>query len=159
MSSKFKSQGSKFNGQGFKFKISGLLRLSLAMTMALFIMSASTTNAQSITDTLTWNVDKLTDLKTINSFDYSCTFKTQGNKDINWVQGGGSVVNTLQVSKTEGTWTDVSQVGSITYSITLGAKSGTIHFERNTDGLFVIVDFSPTNGLKHSYHVTTVQAN
>ena len=128
------------------------------ITIVLMVI-AITAGAQSMSDTLTWKVDKLTDLKTNNSFDYSCTFQTMGNKDITWVQGKGTVINTLQVSKTEGTWADVSQPGSITYSITLGEKSGIIRFERNADGLSVTVDFSSTNGLIHNYHVTTIQTN
>jgi|ERR1041385_6701540 hypothetical protein len=134
-------------------------KIFFVLTTALFVAVASSGSAQSMTDTLTWSVDKLTDLKTNNSFDYSCTFKTKGNNDITWIQGKGTVINTLKVSHVDGTWADVSQAGSITYSISLGEKSGTIRFERTDDSVSITIDFTSTDGLKHSYHVSAIQSN
>lgn len=125
----------------------------------LFAAFASGAGAQSMTDTLTWTVDNLTDMKTNVSSSYSCTFKTMGNNDITWVQGGGTFLSTLTVTSVAGTWADIKQAGNVTYAVTLGEKSGSIRFERNADGVSVTIDFTPAGGLWQKYRVTTIQSN
>jgi hypothetical protein len=130
--------------------------LTTSILISLLVMSA---RAQSAMDTLTWKVDRLTDLNTANFFSYKCTFTTQGYGDITWVQGNGSVQLTLSVTTHDGDWPDVTVPGQKTFGVTLGEKSGTITFQRTSDDLFVLLDLSSSNGQKHQYHVYAIQPN
>lgn len=91
--------------------------------------------------TITWTVNHGLDLKTNSDFNYQGSFTTRGTGSITWSQGGGNYISTFTMSSIQGTWTDVSANGTITYQVQQDGSSGTLKFERTAGGIFITLDF------------------
>lgn len=120
-------------------------------------LALASAQSQDLAQVRTWQVNGLTDLTSGNHFAYTCSFQTQGTQDISWTQGGGSMTSVFTVTGRQGTWADVSQPGSVTYSVTLGEKSGTLTFERDAAGVRITLDLAATNGPRQQFQVTSIQ--
>ncbi len=112
-------------------------------------------------DSITWTVDRLTNIRDTTSFDYSCVFKTNGLADIKWVQKSGSVSTRFTVASIIGSWPDVTTNGSSVFQITVDGKSGTLKLERTDQGVTIVLDTtaSGADGLLLKFHVASAQSN
>src|SRR6186713_2719182 len=94
------------------------LFLSGCTAILIFISLHTSAQTQPVTqDTLTWQVNTLTDLAADSTANFSCTFITYGTSRIVWLQKEGTFVTEFNVSSVQGTWADVQQPGSITYHV------------------------------------------
>ncbi|HEY9008865.1 MAG TPA: hypothetical protein VIM75_22170 [Ohtaekwangia sp.] len=89
--------------------------------------------AQNITSaTLSWQVTSVTD---VNTGDILSTGGDQiishVNKSVEWKDSQGNVKYTYAVNTVNGTWSNVSNNGSVIYQITANGKVGTIAFVRS----------------------------
>jgi hypothetical protein len=131
-------------------------------TFLIFILCLTSyaLKAQSITtDTLRWNASGFKDLvsnEVVNGV--ASQFISYGNQKIEWVQGGGSFVSTFTITATSGAWSNVSNTGSTTYSITGEQLTGQMTFERSATGVTVQLIFTTgsTSTIQHSYTITTI---
>lgn len=125
--------------------------------LSLLCLALATAQSQDLSQLRTWQVSGLTDLSSGDSFEYTCSFQTHGTQNITWTQGGGSMTSVFTVTGRQGTWADVSQPGSVTYSVTLGEKSGTLTFERDAAGVRITLDLTATSGPRQQFQVTSIQ--
>lgn len=101
------------------------------------MLLAISAKAQDIMKTkLTWKVGQLTDLNTNKNQVYQCSFITNGNQPIEWVQKN-NYVRTLTVTRTSGTWTDVKNQGKVVFEVVEEGEVGTLTVERSTVGLSI----------------------
>jgi len=128
------------------------------VAMVLIWTVAITCPAQNMANTqLTWTVDGLNDLGTGQSASYHCTFSSNGNQAITWSQKNGNFVTTLSVQNVSGTWTNVNLEGQLLYTVSTDGKTGTLKFYRDSQGLFITIDFPRGDTrLNHRYTVTSV---
>ncbi len=91
------------------------------------------------TASLRWSLGQGKDLRTNDSFTYSGTLNTAANHSIQWIQANAS--STFTVTSVSGAWTDISHIGQLVFSVEEDGASGLLTFERNTNGLFVTMEF------------------
>ncbi|HEY9047598.1 MAG TPA: hypothetical protein VIN08_16945 [Ohtaekwangia sp.] len=96
-------------------------------------------------DNLQWNSVKASDNLNHGDIVYTCSFRTNADQSVDWVQSGRSYHYT--VTSTSGTWTSVTEDGEVTYQVSAGSaltgsftfsRSGgsiTIHLKTRTDGV------------------------
>lgn len=111
---------------------------------------------------LIWSVSHLHDLNTPDTVTYQCTFETYGEGAIQWKQKGGAFVMTFQVTSVSGQWSDVAQPGQVTYGIMAEGEGGTLRFEKNASGTFIILTFDASGAsppVHHRYVVSQITPN
>lgn len=70
----------------------------------------------------------------------------------------GKFTQTLSVTGTTGTWSNLSQQGSITYYVMLHDTSGTMLFKREASGVSIMLDMSNAEGgIRHQYFIHSLQ--
>jgi hypothetical protein len=142
-----------------KIKRHYLLSMKTFFTFILCLTSYAL-QAQSITsDTLRWNASGFKDLvsnEVVNGV--TSQFITYGNQKIEWLQGGGSFVSTFTITATSGTWSNISNTGSMTYSISGEQLTGQMTFVRSVSGVTVELTFTTgtTSTIHHSYTITSI---
>ncbi len=118
-------------------------RMRFLLAINLIVWFSITGFSQDIAQTpLTWKVNYLNDEASQQSLPYSCSFKTNGLQNIIWKQRNGQFTSTLSVTGLTGSWTTIDAVGTVSYSITSDTESGSIVFERTTEGIFVYLTLS-----------------
>lgn len=133
------------------------MKYLVTILVCLAFFTAPGQNIQS--SNLKWNVSGLTDLgsNTMNAA-YTCSFKTSGSSTIVWEQNRGYNV-TFIVTSMKGSWTDVSNLGKVVYSIAVDGNSGTLTFEKSSVGTFITMSLSQKSGrpltLKYSVNQVT----
>jgi hypothetical protein len=145
-----------------ELKIKQIITTLAMKTYFIFILclTSYTLKAQSITsDTLRWNASGFKDLvsnEVVNGV--TSQFITYGNQKIEWVQGGGSFVSTFTITSTSGTWSNISNTGSMTYSISGEQLTGQMTFVRSVSGVTVELTFTTgtTSTIHHSYTITSI---
>jgi hypothetical protein len=152
--------------QNFKFSICGgivklpsLWHYNKSMWIAAcFVLATLASQAQNANTKLNWQVQGLTDLNS-NKADgnYRCTFITNGNAAVQWLQKG-DYTTSFNVQSINGTWADVKVVGKIVFNIALETEGGTLTFERTPSNLTATLDLSQGTGprLKMKYTITQV---
>lgn len=92
-----------------------------------FVTSAQTLSAD--TDSLTWkasgfhNITKNEDVTAYSEF-------SSNSAKIIWSQNGGADINEFPVTSIQGSWTDVTQDGSILFNVTWNSLPGAIQIAR-----------------------------
>jgi hypothetical protein len=115
--------------------------------------------AQNVTtDELTWHVSRLKNLATGEEAEHSFKFVTHGSGSILWIQKNGAYTSELTVSSMSGEWQNVALTGQIFFNVTVDGQTGTLKFERSSNGIFCTIDLSQPNGgrLKHRYTVQSI---
>jgi hypothetical protein len=127
--------------------------------LSFIIHSTISLKAQDIkTSTLSWSSNRTVNLKNEDYFNYSCIFKTTPTA-IDWVQKGGAYITRYQIISTEGTWTDITKPGKVTYQVKRDDMPGTLIFERNEVEITVTIDFSKqdSKSINQRFVVSSVQ--
>jgi hypothetical protein len=153
--------------QNFKFSIyGGIVKLPSSWhynksmwIAACFVLATLASQAQNVNTPLSWQVQGLTDLNT-NKVEatYQCTFTTNGNSPVQWLQKG-NYSNAFTVQSISGTWPNVQSVGKIVFNIRIDTESGTLTFERTPNDVTATLDLSRGVGgqrLKMKYTITQV---
>ncbi len=92
--------------------------------------------------TLTWTADRAVNVEQSDTVEMKCSFKTISQTEFQWSQRNGTINSTYQVTSVDGSWADVSQIGTITLSLQRNGKSSKAILERTSEGVFVTMDFS-----------------
>ena len=118
-----------------------MMKASYIVCLAFLICCFNGFSQDISTSTITWTVNHGFDLKSNSDFNYQGSFTTNGSNSITWSQGSGNFISTFTISSLQGTWTDVSTNGTVTYQVEQDGSSGTLKFERTSEGIFVTLDF------------------
>lgn len=126
----------------------------------LFLGVSMTAYSQNIQqDNLQWNSVKASDNLNHGDILYSCSFRTNADQSVDWVQSGRSYHYT--VTSTSGTWLSVANDGEITYQVSAGGGlTGSFTFSRS-NGVITIHLKTRTNGvtdLDMEFSISDVQA-
>lgn len=105
-----------------------------------------------------WSCSQFTDLVSNESVTSSCQFVSDGDKSVQWIQKGGSLVYDFEIIQFEGSWSDVESLGSINYKVKLGSSAGSINFSRKGSSLIVLMQLEGESGkIYNEYLVSKVQ--
>jgi len=100
-----------------------------------FLLSYSFIQAQNVSkETIQWNATGFKDLDTNETVTNSCQFVTYGAKKIKWIQDNGKFVVDWNITKSSGTWTNVSQPGLISFSFTDDKVKGELTIKKEGSG-------------------------
>lgn len=126
--------------------------------LLLLISSTVAWSQNPLSDPLRWSLGQGTDLRTSQTFSYSGTLTTS-SQAVQWAQTSTS--SSFSVSSVTGNWTDISQNGQLVFGITEDGASGLLTVERNSNGLFVTMEFPKDDplGSKVRWVVTGVISN
>ncbi|MBS1506483.1 MAG: hypothetical protein JSS79_07555 [Bacteroidetes bacterium] len=106
-------------------------------------------------DNVRWNATSLTDLNTNTTSATACYFTTYSGTKIDWVQGNGNYTIHWNVDGVEGTWSDATQPGTLTYSVSaLQGKdhlTGRLSITRSDVGITLILKF---NGVTEQFNLS-----
>ncbi len=134
------------------------------MFKALIVASMSlvfsgTIHAQSFhQSTITWVADRAIDLERTDTVAMKCSFKTVGGAQLIWSQRNGSINSTYQITGVEGTWSNISEQGSVNLTLQRNGKSSKAKVERTNDGVYIMMDFSKPEGSSHLlFRIVTIQ--
>src|SRR5687768_5911874 len=101
------------------------------LLFTILIVAQSTVSGQDILQAnLKWISNSTTNLKNNEQFSYNCFFKTTGSQTISWFQKNGTVETTFSIVSTTGSWSNVLENGSISFSVTRDGSAGSIVFSR-----------------------------
>jgi hypothetical protein len=111
------------------------------------------------TANLTWEAEEATDLQTSHSMAMDCVFKTNGTESVEWIQRKGELKTLYTVTSVEGSWSNVSAVGSFIYLLTRKGHSCKMTVERTETGIFVTMDFSKASEYtaRHRFRIKSVK--
>lgn len=109
--------------------------INIFLLFATFLLWCSPSYSQS-PDNRAWTVSAFDNTQTNEHVTYACAFETHSDK-IKWIQKGGARVTEFQITSRTNTWSNIQEVGEITYQVTLDGNSGWIRFYRESGQLFI----------------------
>jgi hypothetical protein len=104
----------------------------LIVFFSALVMSTTALSQNIQTSSVEWNCS-LTSVSEPSSVVPENTKVVTSADQVIWYNADGTVRNTLSIVDAVGSWTDVFDDGSITFSINSNGNSGTIHFSRIHD--------------------------
>jgi len=123
------------------------LLLGLVLALAL----CGTLPAQDITQNiLRCRGDRVKNLVNGDDISFDVDIRITRQQKIEWIQKGGQLNHTYSILAVNGSWVDVSQPGSITYTVMYQDKRGEVRVVRDATGVFIICD--TRNGTEGSYY-------
>jgi hypothetical protein len=129
------------------------------ITIFILCLAGNLLQAQTVTNqTLRWNASGFKDLNSGEVVNATSQFITYGQQKVEWVQGNGSFTSTFTITSVAGSWTNVSNKGSIVYNISGNQLTGQLTFARTTTGVTIQLTFTSgtTSPIKHSYTITSI---
>jgi hypothetical protein len=125
----------------------------------LFVFAGVSLRAQNITtDNLQWQVSYIDDVnkgERIQSENEKLI--TYGSEQIEWLNADGSIKYTYTINDIGGSWSNVSNNGSIVYQFKNGDQLGTITFERASNDITVRVLLGKDDALPEIYEIKIVK--
>ncbi|MBX2954512.1 MAG: hypothetical protein KF846_00045 [Cyclobacteriaceae bacterium] len=118
--------------------------------------------AQSITDKkTTWSSVTLTDISNNSTIDLNSQFILDHNQTIKWVQRGGELTYTFDITNVSGQWSNTDEPGSIDCTVTINGLTGNIEFYRNNNGLEIKTNINRAgvNDMPFIFIISKVQIN
>ncbi len=112
------------------------------------------------TANITWNCTQATDNLTNKTTEYSGSFISTGDTNVDWVQNNGQKTYHLSVVSVEGAWADISTDGSIVYN--LGETTpGQLTFERTNGVLSIRLFIKPSKAgtLNYTFSINSLALN
>jgi hypothetical protein len=135
---------------------------SFVLIIAFFLTSWVAMAQNAANTELVWSVQGLTDLSggdTTHIASYTCVFETDGANNGYWRQKNGTFSTKIIVDELVGTWSDVSLPGKITLQVRMDGQAGTLVFEKEANGTFVLLNLSQTDGSSITYRFNVTQIN
>lgn len=110
------------------------------------------------TASLRWTSTSTVDLKTNEPSDYSCAFISSPT-EIQWLQKNGQSVKHFAITGTVGSWSTISEPGTVTFQVSEGTTTGTIVFSKSATGTVVTLDFTSHQAaaIKRQFNISAVQ--
>jgi hypothetical protein len=102
--------------------------------LALILFPVAGTAQDISKNTIKWNATRFTDLNSKTETSNGSQFITYGKKKIQWIQDDGKFVVDWNITKTSGTWPDVNQDGSITFSYADDKVKGEVTIKKENIG-------------------------
>ena len=93
---------------------------------------------------------RVTNLANGDDFGFAVDVRLVKQQRIEWIQQNGQRIHTYTITSVNGTWTDLSQPGSVTYAIVYQDKPGQVHIERDAAGVYIVCDLR--GGSEGSYY-------
>jgi hypothetical protein len=119
--------------------------------LGLALLLCATLSAQDITqNVLRCHGDRVKNLANGDDIPFDVDVRITPQQKIEWIQKGGQRIHTYSIVAVNGSWTDMSQPGSITYTVMYQDKRGEVRVERDATGLFITCD--TRNGTEGSYY-------
>jgi hypothetical protein len=111
-------------------------------------------------DTITWEIDELTDLAKDTTEVFHCKFITTPT-GIKWLQKNDGFINNFSVVSTSGSWENLSLNGNYTFHVSFQDQTGTLSFERVGGLLHVTMSFldGGKNKMPYSFRVSNYAKN
>ena len=135
--------------------------IKILMTTTVVLFSLGVVNAQSISiqsDNIAWSVNSMNDMNANVTVAYQCKIITFANQNIDWVQDNGNYVNHFSISNTQGQWTNPSENGSITYTISGEGLTGQLTISNSSSGLSASLQLSgATDPINHTYSIQSYE--
>jgi hypothetical protein len=121
-------------------------KLSIAAFMIMIVTQATAQHPQN--DSLEWSYSQAVNLTNQENVSISGSFRVHGTSAIDWLQNGG--VFTFLITATSGTWNNIAEVGSITYSVSYENSVGLITIRRTSTELTLEIDIDNPSGRPNS---------
>ena len=132
--------------------------MKIILVCFILFASACMAHGQDIfKEKLIWKVNHLLDQSSQQDFDYKCTFRTEGIQNIFWLQKKDQFSTTLNITGINGSWSNISVIGKVVYSIATGTETGTLIFERTSSGLFMYINLSQGSAPRMDYKFSVSQ--
>lgn len=126
----------------------------------LIILVCFSAHAQDIMKSrVIWTVSGAENLKTSERLDYACRFVSDGTT-IKWLQKNQSRETLFTIVSTEGSWSNVTRVGEITFKVSKAdGTTGTLRFTKEGAGGIILLDFSGSDeyGARYRFHVNRIE--
>ncbi|MFD1001458.1 hypothetical protein ACFQ21_19170 [Ohtaekwangia kribbensis] len=125
----------------------------------LFVAAGVSLRAQNITtDNLKWHVSYIDDVnKGERTQSENEKLVTYGSERIEWHNADGSIKYTYAINDIGGSWSNVSNNGSIVYQFKNGDQLGTVTFERANNEITVRVLLGKDDELPVIYEIKIVK--
>jgi hypothetical protein len=125
----------------------------------LFVLTGVALRAQNITtESLVWHVSYIDDVNTgERTQSENEKLVTFGSDRIEWRNGDGSIKHSYTINNVGGSWSSVSNNGSIVYQFTNGDQLGTVTFERIKNEIMVRVLLGKDDALPEIYEIKIVK--
>jgi hypothetical protein len=125
--------------------------------LALIFVSPMVFGQSMESQSLKWLVDKLDNTAHSDEVVLSSWLETNAQV-VKWYQKGGAVVYQFEITGRTGNWSDVSQSGQSTLSVTFRQMPGTIVFKRTTEGISIETNIQKngSNLMPYVFHVTQI---
>jgi len=108
-------------------------KLIVGFVVALFTMTAAR-GQNLITDNVRFDISTAKSLQDNQQFDFVCSFVSNGGNSIDWQQNQGQQVFHYSVSSVDGSWTDTTQTGQVSYQVSGAGATGSISFAKDASG-------------------------
>lgn len=137
------------------------LRIILIILLVAIIEIVPSYSQSISSSNLLWTADQVTDFKINNTMDFQCQFKTNGIEQVTWIQKKGQMTTNYNVTRTEGSWEDISVSGTFTYFLERNGKDFKMTLEKKSSGTFVTLDFSKAGEYTsiQQFRIKSVQPN
>jgi hypothetical protein len=125
----------------------------------LFVLAGVMLRAQNITtENLVWHVSYIDDVNTgERTQSENEKLVTFGSDRIEWRNANGSIKHSYTINNVGGSWSNVSNNGSIVYQFTDGDQLGTVTFERIKNEIMVRVLLGKDDALPEIYEIKIVK--
>jgi hypothetical protein len=135
----------------------GLIMIQKFILLTFFILVhvisfGQTANPSS--DTIRWNSAGFTDQNTNVLVQKTCQFITYGSSKIDWIQKGGKLTYTFNITGINGTWTDANTDGTITYNVSFEDFSGSLVINRSGTLSISLNIISPDDKIINLYSIS-----
>ena len=121
-----------------------------------FLVASVLATAQDIAkDKITWKVNQGDDTAAKKNFTYNCIFKMDGQGKIIWQQKNGTYNTEFNIVSVEGSWTDVTKSGQVTYNLVDEVAEARMVFEKSGSGTAITLLILP-EGTKYIFRVYDV---
>jgi hypothetical protein len=133
------------------------MKICIMVLLACFFTAF--TQAQDIkTTTILWEADRVTNKQTGANHTFHCSFKTSSGQ-VEWIQKKGELKTIYTIISSEGTWSDINQMGIMVYTLERNGNRFNITFARANGTVTVAIDFSTANKAEavQEFQVTNVQ--
>ena len=101
---------------------------------------------------ITWYSDQNVELHSSTTINATCAIITHNNStiDLNW-----DGVTTFTIQSIDGSWTDPTQDGTLTYHVQYQAKNGSVAIQRLQGAITVIIDLTLDfpDGMKEQFMI------
>ncbi|RAW01108.1 hypothetical protein DQQ10_12835 [Pseudochryseolinea flava] len=109
-----------------------------------------------LSDNIRWHSSQSIIMTSGMPLNHTCEVKTRPLENKIILDQNGRI-GEFTILRYLSTWNDISQVGSITFEVTFGDTSGTVSFERDADGMEIVIDMtSNPSGVKRKIIVDQI---